>query len=137
MRNLVNVILEKATEDVRYRSFKHNTRQRLRTGIVLMKKEDLESSKYLYKKVLTLDFWNEISGWFHCNAPEHKIYDVAGNNIEIPVDLSVTRKILDSSSLLHGYFAVAGDHVVDEDYNVYVIYGWNNDSGSEIYFDFV
>ena len=136
MRNLVNVILQEATADVRYESFKHNTRQRLRTGIVLMKKEDLLSSKYLYKKVDQLNFWNEISGWFHSNA-DHKIYDLAEGGIEIPPDLSVTRKILDSSSL-HGYFAVAGDHIVDEDYNVYVIYGWNNsDSGSEIYFDFV
>lgn len=130
MSNLAEVILTNATKDTIFEPFKHNIRQRLITSMVLMKKEDLAKSKYLYRKVDELAFWNDISGWFHSNYNYgHTIYDLANNSIEIPNDMNVR-----SSE----YIAVAGDHVIDEDYNIYIIYGWTLDNGSsQIYFDFV
>ena len=130
MSNLAEVILTNATKDTVFEPFKHNIRQRLTTAMVLMKKADLLESKYLYKKVGQLDFWNDISGWFHSNYNYgHTIYDLTDNCIEIPNDIQ--KKTTE-------YIAVAGDHVIDEDYNIYIIYGWTLENGSsQICFDFV
>lgn len=134
-------ILEKATEDVEFEPIKHNTRGGLLvTPIILVDDINKYRNKLLFKKVGELDFWNEISGWFHSNSKcsiPHPVYDTTGGMIEIPSDVPV-RTTWDGECGSLTSPIVAGAYIVDQNYNLYIIYGWNNcDRSSEIYFDFV
>lgn len=134
-------ILEKATEDVEFEPIKHNTRGGLLvTPIILVDDINKYRNKLLFKKVGELDFWNEISGWFHSNSKcsiPHPVYDTTGGMIEIPSDVPV-RTTWDGECGSLTSPIVAGAYIVDQNYNLYIIYGWNNcDKSGEIYFDFV
>ena len=127
----VKEILAHAIADVEFKPFPHNCRAGLRTRIVIF---DTIPKKYLCKKICDLDFWNEISGFIHCNYNYgHKVVDTTNGNVEIPDDVPVIHQELD------GYIPiVAGDYFINSNYEVFRCYGWNNESGgAEIYFDFV
>lgn len=130
--NLIESIFIKATEDTAFKPFPHNLRQRLKTNIIVV---DEIPTKYLCKKICDLDFWNEISGFIHSNYNfGHKIVDTTNGEVEIPHDVNVINRSLDSSFFL----VAAGDHFITKDYEVYRCYGWENPGGgAEIYFDFV
>lgn len=129
---MIETILKAATEDVSFKPFPNNLRQRLKTRIIIVNEIP---EKYLCKKICDLDFWNEISGFIHCNYNYgHKIVDTTYGEVEIPHDVEVTNMSVDSSFFL----VAAGDYFINKDYEVYRCYGWNNVSGgSEIYFDFI
>ena len=130
---MINVkeMIANALADVEFKPFPHNCRAGLRTRIVIF---DTIPKKYLCKKICDLDFWNEISGFIHCNYNYgHKVVDTTNGNVEIPDDVPVIHQELD------GYIPiVAGDYFINSNYEVFRCYGWNNESGgAEIYFDFV
>ena len=120
------------TADTKFEPFPHNCRHGLRTRIVIF---DTIPKKYLCKKICDLDFWNEISGFIHCNYNYgHKVVDTTNGNVEIPDDVPVIHQSLDDSYIP----IVAGDYFINSNYEVFRCYGWNNESGgAEIYFDFV
>lgn len=87
---------------------------------------ETESEKFYYiKKIGELDFWQEISGFFH--SSNKKVFN-CGTSIDVPDDI----ELLSAEGP-----SCAGDYVVDEDYNVYRVYGWDNQNNSDIYFDFL
>lgn len=68
---------------------KHDYRHGLRTPIVLV--NSLSDLAGLHcKKVSELDFWNDISGFFHQNS-DHTVYDITNGDVEIPADIPVRR----------------------------------------------
>lgn len=128
--NLAEKILETSFEDVSFKPFTNNMRQRILTRIIVV---DSVPEKYLCKKVYELDFWNEISGWFHSNI-NHKVVDTTHGEVEIPSGMDVREGTIGSLSCL----VAAGDHFVDSEYNVYRCYGWEKSGGgADIYFDFI
>lgn len=128
---MITTILKRCTEDTKFVPFKHNKRHRLATRAIVVNEVP---KRYLVRKVCELDFWNDISGFFHTNALYHKIVDTTNGAVEIPVDVSCISQDIESS----WFMVAAGDHFVDKDYNVWCCYGWENESGgAEIYFDFV
>ena len=130
--NLIEMILTKATEDTQFTPFPHNRRQRLKTSVIVV---DEIPKRYLCKKVCDLDFWNDISGFIHANARfGHSIIDTTNGRVEIPDDVKVINRSIDSSFFL----VAAGDHFITKDYEVYRCYGWENcDRSADIYFDFI
>jgi hypothetical protein len=89
----------------------------------------LEVNRYYHlKKIGELDFWQEISGFFHARE---KVYVQEGAEDwayeYIPTDISI----------INGLSVCAGDYVVDKDLNVYRIFGWDNDHNSEYYWDYL
>ena len=85
-------------------------------------------SGLVFKKIHELDFWNEISGFFHQNAKNHKVYCIPECEVEIPSDIECKHwdgKIGSLSSPI-----VAGACIVDKDYNVYIIDGWYDEYGN-------
>ena len=83
---------------------------------------------YYVKKIGELDFYQEISGFFHTRK---KVYVQKGleqfaiDNVPANIDM------------ISGLSVVAGDYVVDREFNVYRITGWDNQNNSEHYFDFI
>ena len=144
MTSLIDAILINATKDAEMKPIEHNRRQHLVTPIIVI--DDVERyavSRYSglhLKEVGELDFWNEISGWFHANVNAeipHPVYvsDYA-LDVEIPSDIETRRWDGDLGSLTSPI--VSGAYVVDRNYKLYQIYGWVNcDGSSEIYFDFI
>lgn len=132
MPNLAEAIITNATMDTPFKPFPHNRRQRLCTRIIVV--EEIPK-KYHVKKMYDLDFWNDISGFFHANVEYgHKVIDTTNGMVEIPNDIETAYQSVDSSFFL----VAAGDYFVTKDYEVYRCYGWDNSSGgSEIYFDFI
>ena len=128
----INTFVAFMTADTKFEPFPHNCRAGLRTRIVIF---DTIPKKYLCKKICDLDFWNEISGFIHCNYNYgHKVVDTTNGNVEIPDDVPVIHQSLDDSYIP----IVAGDYFINSNYEVFRCYGWNNESGgAEIYFDFV
>ena len=155
---MITAILENCTKDTKYNVLPHNRRHRLITPIIVVssiddykeyhdsyydsyyEKEVKRCGGLLFKKIDELDFWNDISGFFHANTscyPAHPVYDTTNGDVEIPHDIEVRRswdgELGSTSSPI-----VAGTIIVDKDYNVYQVYGWVNQNGSsDIYFDFV
>ena len=112
-----------------------NYRQRLVNAIHVANVENdkfsIGNNKYAYlKKVGELDFIQEINGFFHARNKCY-IHDNMEDFIEnIPDDVNVT--------YVSNYpYIAAGDYVVDKDFNIYRITGWDNNNNSEHYFDFV
>ena len=125
-------ILEKATEDTKFEAMKHNLRHGLVTPIVLVDSIGKYQRKLHLKSIGQLDFWNEISGWFHantrCEVP-HPVYDTTDGAIEIPSDVPIRNTWNGDLGNLTSPI-VAGACLVDKDYNLYIVYGWVNDDGS-------
>lgn len=141
MNTFVETLIRNATEEVAFKPFPHNGRAGLITPIIVVSSvSEMESIGIHLKKMGSLDFWNEIAGWFHSNAKctiPHPVYVKKGaETVEIPNDIDVTPW----SGKRGGFDSpiIAGAYVVDAEYNLYRIYGWDNSSGgSEIYFDFI
>lgn len=90
--------------------------------------------KYLVEEEISLDFWNEISGFFHSNNKSGiKIYDYRTTDWEIPSDIKISGK----GPITSSYIPVSvGDRIIDSDYNVYKVVGFVNSNGStDRYFD--
>lgn len=103
-------------------------RFQIKTSIILM---DKVSSRYIVEQVGTLDFWNEVSGFFHKYQHRNKIYDLRETDWEIPEDIEFAD--IYSASIGDQFIAVVGDRIVDKEYNVWKIIGFHNQSGSEVY----
>lgn len=103
-------------------------RFQIKTSIILM---DKVSSRYIVEQVGTLDFWNEVSGFFHKYQHRNKIYDLRETGWEIPEDIEFAD--IYSASIGDQFIAVVGDRIVDKEYNVWKIIGFHNQSGSEVY----
>lgn len=86
------------------------------------------------RKEKTLDFWNEIEGFFVANESAGRtIYDCRQTDWEIPC---VRTKNADGISIGDSYTMHAvGDRIVDKNYDVWVVEGFITSSGSDIYFD--
>ena len=83
---------------------------------------------YYVSKIDELDFYQEISGFFHSRSKcyvQEGMEDFARENV--PEDVQ----------LISGMSVCAGDYVVDRDFNVYRIYGWDNSDDAEFYWDFL
>ena len=79
----INTFVAFMTADTKFEPFPHNYRARLKTRIVIF---DTIPKKYLCKKICDLDFWNEISGFIHCNYNYgHKVVDTTNGEVEIPL----------------------------------------------------
>lgn len=150
-------IIEHATEDTKFEPIRHNIRHRIITPIILVDNVDKYKHKddsyydpdldrhiynhsgLLFKKVGELDFWNDISGWFHTNTRcynPHPVYDTTNGEIEIPSDVPV-RTTWDGKIGSLTSPIVAGAYLVDKDYNLYLVRGWYNSDGSlDSYLDF-
>lgn len=102
-------------------------RFQIKTSIILM---DQVSPQYIVEKVGVLDFWNEISGFFHKYQHSRKIYDLRETDWEIP-DVEFADKY--AASIGDQFIAVVGDRIVDKDYNVWKVIGFHTSSGSEVY----
>ena len=138
MNNLMYNIIKRALMDDVVKPIQHNHRQRLVTPIILVDNitELIEDGIFL-KAMGQLDFWNEISGWFHANHEDgHPIYRKVGCTIEIPTDIEERYWDGNPTGLVSPI--VAGAYAVDSEYNLYRIYGWGKcDGSSEIYFDYI
>lgn len=91
-------------------------------------------AKYLVEKELELDFWNEISGFFHSNEKSKiQFYDYRTENWEIPTDITIYRR----GSVADSYIPISvGDRIIDSNYSVYKVIGFiNHDGSSDHYFD--
>lgn len=123
--------------DVMYRSFPHYKdnlgRVTLKTNIVLMDNPE-KCDAIGIVKIGELDFWNDISGWFHSNANSHKVYRFNNASVEIPDDVDVT-EFSRIGGFVDGF--TIGSVVVDQDYNVYVVHSFHRSSGSDIYFNYI
>ena len=93
---MITTILERCTEDTKFVPFEHNKRQRIATRIIVV---DEVPKRYLAKKVCELDFWNDISGFFHANS-HHKVVDTTKGTVEIPADVPRTFQDVESSMFL-------------------------------------
>lgn len=90
---------------------------------------DYRNTYYYLHKIGELDFLQEINGFFHSRDKVY-LHSMTLENFAkeyVPDDVEI--KTTD------GY--AAGDYVVDNDFNVYRITGWDNQNNSEHYFDFV
>jgi hypothetical protein len=83
---------------------------------------------YHLKKIGELDFWQEISGFFHARE---KVY------IQEGCEELATEIVPEDITKISGLSVAAGDYVVDKDLNVYRIYGWDNQNNSDYYWDFL
>jgi len=124
-------------DDVMFKSFpdyKDNLgRTTLRTNVILM--DDPESDKRIgVSKVGELDFWNDISGFFHSNK-NHRVYNFNNASVEIPDDIEVTH-FNRHGGLVDGF--TIGSVIIDQEYNVYVVHSFHSASGgSDIYWNYV
>ena len=67
-----------------------------------------------FRKIGSLDFWNEISGFIHTNVNAgHELYDFHHSGIEIPEDMKSIINPDYSVQLLGAIF-------IDSDYDVYI-----------------
>ena len=82
---------------------------------------------YHLHKIGELDFWQEISGFFHTRD---KVY------IQEGCEELATEIVPEDITKISGLSVAAGDYVVDKDLNVYRIYGWDNQTNSSYYWDF-
>ena len=89
--------------------------------------EFLADEYYYLHKIDELDFWQEISGFFHSRS---KVYVQEGADFAVEI-------IPDDIEIHYGMSVAAGDYVVDKDLNVYRIYGWDNQNDSDYYWDFL
>lgn len=155
---VASTLVDRATDEIHFDPIKHNIRHSLVTPIIVVddvnkysrkdesyydsywEREIKRHSGLLFKKVGQLDFWNEISGWFHANTRctiPHPVYDTTDGEVEIPSDVPV-RNTWDGVLGSLTSPIVAGAYLVDKDYNLYRVYGWTNDSDRDtIFIDFV
>lgn len=84
--------------------------------------------KYIVEEDVELDFWNDISGFFHSNDNAGiSIYDYRSTNWEIPSDITI-RGV---GSIDSKYIPISvGDRIVDSNYKVYKVVGFFNSNGS-------
>ena len=130
MDNLVREILKTATVDTLFKPFPLGNRFNTRTGIWLC---DEVPGDLLVEEEVELDFWNEVSGWFHSNN-NHKVYDSRKEtNFEIPEDVCIEP----SKPCIGSWEAhVVGDRIVTADYKVYKVYGFVKPNGGlDIYYN--
>lgn len=131
--------------DVRF-TLENNTRQRIKSNIIIANVVEINGSPKIFKgtkintisqempmyyhlhKIGELDFWQEISGFFH---KRDKVYVQEGCE-----DLAV-EIVPEDITKISGLSVAAGDYVVDKDLNVYRIYGWDNQHDSDYYWDFL
>jgi hypothetical protein len=131
MNTLVKSILENSTTDTVFKPFPLGNRFNIKTGIWL---HDSVPENLVVKEEFNLDFWNEISGWFHSNVTiGHPVYDARkDSSFEIPEDIQPKEPVGIGSWECH----VVGDRIITPDYKVYKVYGFVNSSGgSNIYFN--
>ena len=103
-------------------------RFRMKSSIIVM---DDVPNNYIVNKIGTLDFWNEIEGFFLKNSTI-PTYDLRTTDWELP-SISFADK---SKVTIGDYFAMCvGDRIVDKEYNIYKVVGFHNNSGSDIYFN--
>lgn len=93
-----------------------------------IRKGNVENGYYYVSKIDELDFYQEISGFFHSRS---KCYVHCG------MEKFATENVPSDVPLIFKVSMCAGDYVVDKDFNVYRIYGWDNSRGSEYYWDFL
>lgn len=153
--------IETWTADALFAPMPHNYRARLNTPIVLINNiEDVQRKPYTAtvdadgydverdfwsdglrtRKIGSLDFYNEISGFLHTNvAAGHKLYD-ACSGICIPEDLEA-KTIFPYHDDRNGFPTCAGMILIDHNFDVYICYGWDRDDmnggGSSIYYDWL
>ena len=82
--------------------------------------------KYVVEEEMVLDFWNDISGFFHSNS-HLGVCDYRETDWEIPSDTNI--KVKGSIDSLYIPVSV-GDRIVDSNYNVYKVVGFYNQNGS-------
>ena len=144
MASLVDAILTNALKDDIMKPIEHNRRHGLVTPIIVV--NDVERYKptkrsgLFLKEMGQLDFWNEISGWFHANINDtipHPVYVTKdATDVEIPADIVPRYWDGEQGSLTSPI--VAGAYVIDKEYKLYRVYGWVNcDGSSNICFDFI
>lgn len=111
-------------DDITYVTFPHYKdnfgRVTLRTNIILMD-NPMSDEEIGCTKIGTLDFWNDVSGWFHSNCKEHPVYSFQNASVEIPADIEV-RHFNEHRGLVDGF--TIGSVVVDPEYNLYVIHSF-------------
>ena len=90
-------------------------------------------SNYFVEKVGTLDFWNEIEGFFLVNQ-YIPVYDLRESYWDLPKDI----KFSNIDKIRSGEYicTAVGDRFIDKDYNVYKLVGFVKSSGgADVYFD--
>ena len=100
----------------------------MRTSIFVM---DEIPSSYIVEKVGTLDFWNEIEGFFLKNFGV-PTYDLRKESWELPELIRFSE--LEKISIGEYKCTCVGDRVVDKEYDVYKIVGFVNSDGSSNYY---
>lgn len=122
------IITQAMADDMNVPYVPAGNRFQIKTSIILM---DKVSPQYIVEKVGVLDFWNEISGFFHKYQKRNKVYDLRETEWEIPNDVEFADVF--AASIGSQFIAVVGDRIVDKDYNVWKVIGFHTQSGSEVY----
>jgi len=145
------------TDDAIFKPLPHNYKHGLKTPIVLVNNisdvhrksydairnrdgydvlEECHSSGLLTRKIGTLDFYNEISGFLHVNVTfGHSLYDASSGICCIPEDLDV-KSIPKYHESKNSFPGCVGAIIIDSNFDVYICYGFEkSDGGMDIYFD--
>lgn len=153
--------IETWTADALFTALPHNYRHGIKTPIVLVNNiEDVQRKRQtcifdcdgydvqrecwtkglLVRKIGSLDFYNEISGFLHTNtAAGHKLYDACSGIQCVPEDIEVTT-IPPYHTNYNRFPSCAGMILIDHNFDVYICKGWvydeyNGDGSSEVYLD--
>ena len=138
--DLASRILENATKPVEFKPFKNVAEY----GNVIYVVDDITEFEYsddsyydeenhrivgkysgfYFEPMGTLDFWNEIEGWFVTNSKVHKV-KVSDSARELGAEIPVLYDSITDEEI-RGLIYPVGDWFVDSDYNLYRCYGFVN-----------
>lgn len=115
VKEFTKAMVTSATQPTNYESFAGHNADGSCNHLYLM--DEAPSDKYHLELEETLDWWNDIEGYFMVNE-KNGIKDCRKTDYEIPNGLNIEKREIDSSLLL-----TTGDRVMDNDYNVYKVVG--------------
>lgn len=116
VKEFAKAMVTSATQPTNYEAFIGHNVDGSYNHLYLM--DEAPSDKYHLELEETLDWWNDIEGYFMANE-KNGIKDCRKTDYEIPNVSNIEKREIDSSLLL-----TIGDRVLDKEYNVYKVTGF-------------